>query len=424
MRGAMPDDTRNAAILRRPAGTGPAREAQCRHRGAFSRGMPGAPAAVVMLLALLAYAPVSAARSSAPPVVPTSRGDYASAIVMEAETGTVLFSRNPDLVRSPASLTKLMTGLLVFEAIGEGRFSLDDSLVVPKEVASVYGSRVRLWAGERVSIHDALSALFIASGNDAATALACHMDGSEEAFVRRMNRRADDLGMYRTFFANPHGLDNGPHAANSSSARDMAVLSRELLRHPLAMGMAGMTTHTIRGTQVIHNTNRLIGRFPGVDGLKTGYTSRAGFCLAATAERDGLRIVAVILGSPSGDRRFSEAAGLIDGAFNEYQMVPMVRGGQYLGRSLMVRNGSPSRVRLKAGSDVAVLLSRRNRHDVRVEIEAPPAVHAPVEPGATLGLVRVFIADSLAAEGPAVAASHIRRAGFIDRLGKHFGLGE
>ncbi len=361
---------------------------------------------------------------AAPTIVPTCRGDYAAAIVVEVETGTVLSSRNPDLVRSPASLTKLMTGLLVLEAIREGQVSLEDSLVTPKEVRATYGSRVHLWVGERVSIHDALAALFIASGNDAATALACHLGGSEEAFVRRMNERAGELGMYRTHFTNPHGLDNGRHSTNVSTARDMARLSRELLRHPLAMEISGMETHTIRGTQAIRNTNRLVGRLPGVNGLKTGYTSRAGFCLAAAAERNGLRIVTVLLGSPAGNTRFSEAAGLITRAFTEYQVVPMVREGQDLARMLMVRNGSPSRVRLMAGSDVSVLLSTENRLEVRLEVDAPPLVHAPVRPGARLGHVRVFIADSLAAEGPAVAASHVRRAGLLDRLGRHFGLGE
>lgn len=185
-----------------------------------------------------------------------------------------------------------------------------------------------------------------------------------------------------------------------------------------------METHTIRDTQVIRNTNRLIGRLPGVDGLKTGYTSRAGFCLATTAERNGLRIVTVLLGSPAGNTRFSEAAGLVTKAFTEYQVVPMVRQGQDLAKILMVRNGSPSRVRLMAGSDVSVLLSTENRLEVRLEVDAPPVVHAPVKPGAILGHVRVFIADSLAAEGPAVAASYVRRAGVIDRLGQHFGLGE
>ncbi len=389
-------------------------------------------ALLVLMLALAATAveagsrktkkkPARKSRSAA--VYQKYREAYASAYVVEAETGKVLFSKEPDQLRAPASLAKMMTELIMLEALDRELVSLEDTVTVPSEVRTVGGSRVRLRPGERVSVRDLLHATAISSANDAALALAIHLGGSEAAFVRLMNQRARELGMSRTSYANPHGLDR-PERTSITTARDQSILARELIRHPHALAIASTACDTIRGCQVIHTTNRLLGSCEGVDGLKTGYTGRAGFCLASTAERDGMRVISVLLGGSSSRRRFAESEGLLARAFAGFKRIPVIRKGQDLGKSCTIQNGASPRVRLLAGEDVAVLLPASHRGDIRMEVEAPLFLRPPIEAGAAVGHLRVWVGDSLAVAVPAVAAREVQRATIFDRFGQLLGLGD
>lgn len=360
-------------------------------------------------------------RSRSSAVYKKYREAYASAYVVEAETGKVLFSKDPDQLRAPASLAKMMTELITLEALERDLVSFDDIVTIPAAVRQVGGSRVRLRPGERVTVRDLLHATAIPSANDAALALAIHLGGSEAAFVRLMNQRARELGMSRTSYANPHGLDRADRTS-ITTARDQSILARELIRHPHALEIASTACDTIRGCQVIHTTNRLLGSCEGVDGLKTGYTGRAGFCLASTAERDGMRVISVLLGGISSRRRFAESEGLLANAFARFKRIPVIRKGQDLGRTCAIQDGATPRVRLLAGEDVAVLLPASHPGEIRMDVEAPSVLHPPIEAGAAIGRLRVWVGDSLAVAVPAVAAREVQRAGLFDRVGQFLGV--
>ena len=345
---------------------------------------------------------------------------YACALVVEAESGKILFEKSPDAPRAPASLTKMMTELLALEALDQGKVRLTDTLTVPADVRAIRGSRVRLRPGERLPFGEALRAMAISSANDAAFTIANHLGGSEPAFVVLMNRRARELGMLRTHYVNAHGLDRNDQPGSITTARDLSLLARQLVNHPLTLEISSTVSDTIRGCQVIHTTNRLLGTCEGVDGLKTGYTGKAGFCLCSTAERDGMRIVSVLLGATSNRRRFSESAGLLASAFASFRKIAVIRKGQDLDRACDIVGGSAGSVRLVAGEDVSVLMSSRRMPDIRVLVEAPLSITSPVLGGAQIGLLRVLVGDSLAAAVPAVAARDVSKATLLDKLGARF----
>lgn len=345
---------------------------------------------------------------------------YASAMVIEVETGNVLLEKKPDLERAPASLTKMMTELLTLEAVERGLVSLSDTVAVPPGVRQVGGSRVHLRPGERLPLEEVVRAMAISSANDAAYTVACHVAGSEASFVALMNLRSKELGMEHTHYVNSHGLDNSRLPGSRTTARDQSVLARALIKHRKALELSSTVLDTIRGGQVIRTTNRLLGRCDGVDGLKTGYTGKAGFCLVSTAQRGEMRVVSVVLGAPSNKRRFSESEGLLTQIFGRFRKINVIRKGQDVGRACAILGGSPPQVRLVAGEDVAVLLPVTNVRQVTYRVDAPQTLSAPVPLGQALGSIEVLVGDSLAAVVPAVAAREVRRATFFDRLGLRF----
>jgi serine-type D-Ala-D-Ala carboxypeptidase (penicillin-binding protein 5/6) len=350
-----------------------------------------------------------------------SRGPtYDCALVIEAETGTVLFQKDAYAPRAPASLAKMMLELVTLEAIRAGEISLDDVVIVPADVKKVRGTRVRLRVGEAVTVRDLLHATAIASANDAATALAVHLAGSTDACVDRMNRRARDLGMVSTHYENVHGLDRSGEPGNVTTAWDLAILARELIALPEVLEISSTVQTIVRSKQWIHTTNRLLTRYPGCDGLKTGYTARAGYCLVSTAERDGMRIISVLLGANSNRRRFSESAELLDRAFSQWQRVPVLAKGQDLNQDLAVRSGKGNSVPVIAGDDLSVLVPTRRAADIRVALAVPASTRAPVAEGWTLGRVQVLVGDSVAAECAAIAGSTVHRASAADWLLKAF----
>jgi D-alanyl-D-alanine carboxypeptidase (penicillin-binding protein 5/6) len=246
--------------------------------------------------------------------------DCKSAVLMEASTGQILYAQNPAEAMPPASVTKIMTLLLVMEAMEEGRLAWEDTVTASAHAASMGGSQIFLKEGEQMTARDLIKSVVIASANDAAVALAEHTYGSEDAFVRRMNERAAELGMTATHFENTNGLDDT--AVNHvTSAGDIAIMSRELIRHGEILTYSSTWMDSIRGGAFgLTNTNRLVRFYPGCNGLKTGSTSKAGFCISVTAEREGMTLICVIMGAESRDIRNAAATRLLDWGFATFSV--------------------------------------------------------------------------------------------------------
>ena len=305
-----------------------------------------------------------------------------SGILMEASTGEVLYEQNANERLQIASVTKVMTMLLIMEAIDSGKISLDDMVTTSEYAASMGGSQVFLEAGEQMSVNDMLKAIAVASGNDAAVAMAEFISGSEGAFVEKMNKRASELGCENTHFINCNGLDETPE--HYSSARDVARISQELLKHTKIFDYTTIWMDSLRnGSFGLSNTNKLIRFYNGANGLKTGSTSTAKYCLSATALRDGMQLIAVIICAPSTKDRFSSASALLDYGFANYEVasnedlnvaVPYVR----------VVGGVKEQIAPKvSGSGFVVKKGNKSKLETRFEMEE--SVSAPVEDGQKLG---------------------------------------
>ena len=246
--------------------------------------------------------------------------DCKSVILMEANTGKIIYTQNADEPLPPASVTKVMTLLLVMEAIDSGKISLDDMVSVSERAASMGGSQIYLEVGEQMSVEDMLKSVIIASANDAACALAEFCEGSETAFVEKMNKRAAELGMKNTHFENTNGLDDTAEN-HVTSARDIAIMSRELIKHEKILEYSSIWMDTVRnGAFGLTNTNRLVRYYQGCTGLKTGSTDKAGFCISATAERGGVSLICVVMGAATRDIRNNIATTLLDRGFAKYEM--------------------------------------------------------------------------------------------------------
>jgi D-alanyl-D-alanine carboxypeptidase (penicillin-binding protein 5/6) len=246
--------------------------------------------------------------------------DCKSAILMEATTGKVLFEQNADIPLPPASVTKIMTLLLVMEAINQERIKLTDMVTASANACSMGGSQIYLKEGEEMSVEDLIKSVVIASANDAAVALAEHVEGSEEAFVKKMNDKAEALGMSQTSFENTNGLDDTA-TNHKTSARDIAIMSKELLKYDIITEYSSIWMDTIRnGAFGLTNTNRLIRFYKGATGLKTGSTSKAGFCISATAKRDNLSLICVVMAAPTRDIRNQIAKELLDWGFSNFSL--------------------------------------------------------------------------------------------------------
>ena len=311
-----------------------------------------------------------------------------SAILIEAGTGKVLYEQNADEALPPASVTKVMTLLLVMEAIEEGRIRLDETVRTSAHAASMGGSQIYLKEGEEMSVEDMVKSVVIASANDAACALAEHISGSEEEFVKKMNERAAELGMTNTSFENTNGLDDT--AKNHlTSARDIAIMSRELIKHEKILEYSSIWMDTVRnGMFGLTNTNRLVRFYRGCTGLKTGSTDKAGFCISATAERDGVSLICVIMGAESGDKRNAIASRLLDYGFANYGVYSYTPDSI---DDLVVTGGVTDRVKVEAESFSAVLPKEKTTK-VKYKIELPESVPAALKAGDKVGEI-VFSCD-------------------------------
>ena len=305
-------------------------------------------------------------------------------ILMEASTGKILYKKNIHEKRACASVTKIMTLLLVFEAIDSGKLSLDDTITTSEHASSMGGSDIWLEPGEKMSADDMIKATAVASANDAAVALAEHISGSEDAFVAQMNERASRLGMKDTTFKNCNGLDEKGHV---TSAFDVAVMSRELIKHKKIFDYTGIWLDTLRGgkTQIV-NTNKLLKTYNGITGLKTGTTDEAGCCISATAERDNMELIGVVLGADTGKQRFRDAAALLDYGFDNYAVKELKLPDDFPGE-IKVENGMEQTTSLSCEIRSKAIVNRASPDEVQTSIEIPESLKAPVAEGEKAGSI-------------------------------------
>lgn len=314
-----------------------------------------------------------------------------SAILMDRDTGTIIYSKNPDLKLPPASITKIMTMLLVMEAIERGEISYNDKVRTSEYAASMGGSQIFLEPGEEMTVRDLLKGVAIASGNDAAVALAEHIAGTEEEFVKRMNRKAEELGMMNTHFQNSNGLPSPDHY---TTARDIAIMSRALLRYEEITKFTSIYQDYLRKERKnpfwLVNTNRLVRFYPGMDGLKTGYTDEAKFCLSATAKRGNLRLIAVVMGEPNSKVRNAETARLLDYAFNQYVFHVLYPQRKEVTK-VTVDKGSPREVSVVTPYPFGILAKRGMKiEEYQKEIQLQPNLKAPLKKGEVVGKLKVY----------------------------------
>ena len=339
-----------------------------------------------------------------------------SALLMEKQTGTVLFAQDEHTPREPASVTKIMTLLLVMEAIDSGALSYDDVVTGSAHAAGMGGSQIWLKENEQMTVRDLLKAVCIVSGNDAAVALAEHLAGSEDSFVERMNARAQELGMNDTHFVNCTGL---PAAGHLTSACDIALMSRELiLHHPDIRQFTTVWMDSLRGGEsMLVNTNKLIRFYDGATGLKTGSTGSAGYCLSATAEKNGMELIAVVLKGKTSDERFSDAKSLLNYGFSTWSLVTVTPDEVLPPVPVML--GVRGTVQPVLTSENTLLVEKTLANGLTKEVALAESVAAPVYAGDTLGQLTVRdAAGNTVAELPILAGEDVGHVTFVQMLGR------
>ncbi|MGK2858128.1 MAG: D-alanyl-D-alanine carboxypeptidase family protein [Thermoanaerobaculia bacterium] len=367
------------------------------------------PGSLVLAALLFALAPLAAPAAESRP--------YVSAILVEATTGRVLFEENAHESRAVASMTKMMTLLVVMEGVERGAISLDAPVTVSKRAEDEGGSQVFLARGSVFSVRQLVAATLIHSANDAAMALAEHVAGSEEAFVALMNQRAAALGMTESRFTSPNGLPSKSRPDDVMSADDAAKLAVKLLRHPLIREFAATKEMDFRnGTfEKLLTTNKLLGTFPGATGLKTGYHRGAGFCVTASAKRDELELVAVVMGSEVRDASFDSAAALLRRGFDTWRWVHPVKKGHRMRDMVVVRNGEVSTVPVLAASSPKLFLERAEARRVVTTVVSHEE-KAPIRKGERVGTIVVSLDGKTLASVPAVADTDVAAVAWWKRL--------
>ena len=325
-----------------------------------------------------------------------------SVILTEASTGKTLFESNSHESLPPASVTKIMTMLLIMEAIDRGEISYDTVVTASERAKSMGGSTIFLDTNENMSVEDLLKGIAVASGNDACVAMAEHLCGSEEAFAAKMNERAAQLGMKDTHFVNCNGLDAPGHY---TSAYDIALMSRELMRHKDIFKFTTIWMDSLRGGKFsLANTNKLIRFYSGANGLKTGSTSVAGCCISAAAKRDGMQLIAVVLGAPTSKERFAAASNLLNYGFANYGVTQFGEKGSEI-RSVAVESGKSDSVMTAAKESSSALLQKSQIKKAKIHINLPKKVKAPVKKGSTLGEIIITL-DGETISRTDIVASH------------------
>ena len=331
-----------------------------------------------------------------------------SAILMEDSTGKVLYESNPDERVPIASVTKVMTMLLIMEAVDSGKITLDDMVTVSENAMSYGGSTMFLEAGEQLTVNDMMKGIAVASANDGCVAMAEHLAGSESSFVDMMNAKAQELGMENTHFMNTNGLDEDNHY---SSARDVAIMSRELIKHKTIFNYTSIWMDTLRGGKFqLANTNKLIRFYEGANGLKTGSTSKALCCLSATAKRNDMQLIAVVLGAPTSAERFSSAKSLLDYGFANYAVNTQVAAGDEIDR-VHVEKGVDNEVIVVAADTYSTLVKKGQEDNVTKEVILDEQITAPLEAGEKLGTMKISRDGETLAEIDLNAANAVEKKG-------------
>ena len=337
-----------------------------------------------------------------------------SAVLMDAKTGTVIYEKNKDEALPPASVTKIMTLLLVSEAIADGRIRLEDTVTASAHAAGMGGSQVYLKEGEQMSVEDMLKSVIISSANDAAVALAEHISGSEAAFVSEMNKRAAELGMKNTVFENTNGLDDTTED-HKTSAYDIALMSKELIGYDFILKYSSTWMDTIRNGEFgLTNTNRLVRFYQGCTGLKTGSTAKAGFCVSVTAERDGMSLICVIMGAPNRDVRNSIATSLLDYGFSNYTTYTY-GNGEFSG--IKVNCGEVATLSARH-SNFALTVKKTDAKYIEPRISLPDSISAPVSLGDRIGSVEFYLNGMKIGEIDIVSDIGISKLTVTDLLGR------
>jgi D-alanyl-D-alanine carboxypeptidase (penicillin-binding protein 5/6) len=334
-----------------------------------------------------------------------------SAILMDRDTGTIMYEKNSDEKLPPASMTKIMTLLLIMEALESGKITFDEKVRASEYAASMGGSQIFLEEGEEMTVEDLLKGVAIASGNDASVALAERIAGSSEAFVNMMNERAKELGLKNTLFQNATGLPADDHY---STAKDMAIIAKELLKYDGITKFTGVYEDYLRQDTDdpfwLVNTNRLVKFYPGVDGLKTGYTSEAKYCLTATAKKDDMRVIAVVLGAPTPKERNRQITKMLDYAFNHYQTHPMYERNEVI-TDVKVSKGDKGKIDVITSENISLLTGKgENIENVEQEINLHPNIKAPLKKGEVVGTLILKKEEKILFESQLVASEDVNEA--------------
>lgn len=331
-----------------------------------------------------------------------------SAILMEESTGNILYESNPDERLPIASVTKVMTMLLIMEAVDSGKISLDDMVTVSENAMSYGGSTMFLETGEQLTVNDMLKGIAVASANDGCVAMAEHLAGSESAFVDMMNEKAKKLGMENTHFMNTNGLDEDDHY---SSARDVAIMSRELMKHETIFNYTSIWMDTLRGGKFqLANTNKLIRFYDGANGLKTGSTSKALCCLSAAAKRNDMQLIAVVLGAPTSAERFASAKSLLDYGFANYAVNTQITAGDEVQKTA-VEKGVDKEVDVVAGDSCSTLVKKGQEDNITKEIKIDETITAPIEAGQKIGTMTISRDGEVIADIDLNASSAVEKKG-------------
>ena len=357
---------------------------------------------IILVLTAIMAVPVGAVEMDLP---------AKSAVLLDVATGSLLYEQNAHTPLAPASVTKVMTMLLIMEAIDDGRIGWDDTVTASESAAAKGGSQVYLKVGEQMTVSDMVKSIAVSSANDCACAMAEHLAGSESAFVDMMNARAKELGMDNTHFVNCTGLDDDPGAKDhKTTAYDIALMSAELLKnHPDIKKFTTIWMDTVRnGAFGLSNTNKLVRFYPGATGLKTGFTAQAGYCLSASALREDLELVAVVMGCESSKERFAACKQLLDYGFATYALItPEAEKA-----TIPVKLGTADSVMAVPSGEDAVLIEKAQKNGIHQQMELLDTVDAPVSKGQRLGTLYIKAGEQVLKEIPMVAEEAIPRLTF------------
>lgn len=375
-------------------------------------------ALLLFLLGLNVISPALAAEKTSE-LAPKAK----SAMLIEMDTGSVIYAKNADERLSPASMTKIMTMLLIMEALDKKQIAMNDKVRTSEYAASMGGSQIFLEPGEEMTVQQMLKGIAIGSGNDASVAMAEKIAGSEEEFVAMMNTRARELGLKNTKFQNATGLPTSDHY---STAHDMAVMGRELLKHKEILKFTSLYEAYLRENTDkkfwLVNTNRLVKFYPGVDGLKTGFTHEAKYCLTATAQKNNMRVIAVVFGAENPKERNAQITHMLDYAFAKYQSTKMYKLNQPLAL-LPIEKGQKKKVSLVTSEPISLLTKKGyQKVDIRPKVIVKKDVQAPIKKGQKLGKLQIIKGNKVIQESDLVASESIKRASWFDLYKRSFGM--